>query len=260
MRNIIYIFLVFVLVFFLNLLLYIYVDSYRNFIKTLKYGDDFNSYEAQVDDTYNVNSIEYWNTRSEGERGLLLDLWIEDNDTENIIATNSQTQNIIRPDIVTIEWSSSNIVSETQIWEKEELTSDNINISRELRVTNVSEEILEIFQKSGFELLERTDKDDLLDVAREYPDEYFQYGNNSFELYILATKTYNQVDDMFRLLEEEMPFTRNKTNSFWEQSFFINLDRPDEKVRFIFQYKGEVYWVKVRTPNYNAVKSILNTL
>ena len=255
MRNIIYIFLVFVLVFFLNLLLYIYVDSYRDFIKTLKYGEDFISYEAEVDDSYNVNSIEYRDNKSEAERWLLLDLWIDENSNTSL-AGNSQRQEVIRPDSVTIETSfTGSTTREREVWE-----SVAENTSGNQKLTPVTLEIIEAFQKSWFEILERAEKDDLLDIAREYPDDYIQYGNNNFDLYILYTRTYDEVDDIFTVLEFEMPYTLNKTNSFWDQSFFINLDRPDQKVRFIFQYKGEVYGIKVRSPNYNAVKDILNTL
>lgn len=261
MRNIIYIFLVFVLVFFLNLLLYIYVDSYRNFIKTLKYGSDSIPSELSVDDSYNVNSIEYSDsTTTEAERSLLLDLWIEDDAQTSIVVENTPSDTsastVIRPDSVS-QVAVAEEDKETQI---EETIIDDINFSWELRFTIVSEEIVSKFQESWFELLEKEERDDLLDVAREYPDDYIQYGNNNFDLYILSTRTYSQVENLFRVLEDEMPFTLNKTDSFWESSFFINLDRPDQKVRFVFEYKWEVYWVKVRTPNYNAVRSVLNTL
>ncbi len=253
MRNIIYIFLVFVLVFFLNLLLYIYVDSYRDFIKVLKYGNDTGSYEKTVDDSYNVNSIEYWESRSIAERSLLLDLWIDSDDKEREVV------------VVAPQWAENTVSNASRISSENTLEREIVEVpissaSRELKITVVSQEIIAGFQDAWFEILEKEDKDDLLDIAREYPDDYIQYGNNSFDLYILATRSFDEVDDIFTVLEYEMPYTLNKTNSFWEKSFFINLDRPDEKVRFIFQYKWEVYWVKVRSPNYNAVKSILNTL
>lgn len=253
MRNIIYIFLVFVLVFFLNLLLYIYVDAYRDFIKVLKYGNDSISYENWVDDSYNVNSIEYWEGRSEAERGLLLDLWIEDN---RKVTVNTESSNVSNEE--------SSAISSQDIWEREiperEIVPSSVNTSWELVLSEVGKQIIANFQDTWFEILEKEDKDDLLDIAREYPDDYIQYGNNSFDLYVLPTRNYAEVDDIFTVLEFEMPYTLNKTDSFGERSFFINLDRPDEKVRFIFQYKWEVFWIKVRTPNYNAVKSILNIL
>ena len=256
MRNIIYIFLVFVLVFFLNLLLYIYVDAYRKFIKVLKYGNDPVSYEKSVDDSYNVNSIEEWKTRSAAERWLLLDLWIEDDDRQEAITITSQRESATNS---TSTLAPTQTTTESQIVEREIPQSTPIQ-SWELVLSVVWQEIVAAFQEAWFEILEKEDKDDLLDIAREYPDDYIQYGNNNFDLYILPTRLYDEVDDIFTVLEFEMPYTLNKTDNFWERSFFINLDRPDEKVRFIFQYKGEVYWVKVRTPNYNAVKSIINTL
>jgi len=254
MRNIIYIFLVFVLVFFLNLLLYIYVDSYRSFIKVLKYGNDSIPNELSVDDSYNVNSIEYSRPKSEAERSLLLDLWIEDDTPKEVVIVNREWSNIENSNASTTQNASQTVKSEREV------VQSSATISRELRVTAVWQKIISDFNASGFEIIEKKDKDDLLDIAREYPDDYLQYGNNSFDLYILSTRTYDEVDDIFTVLEYEMPYTLNKTDTFWDRSFFINLDRPDEKVRFIFQYEWETYWVKVRTPNYNAVKSILNTL
>ncbi len=260
MRNLIYVFLVFVLVFFLNLLLYIYVDGYRDFIKSLKYWDEQPEYSARVDDSYNVNSIEEKLNSTEVsdfEKWLLLDLWIDSaepstdtlqDDKEILLEEKKET---IAEKILRIKEKQEDSSSET-----EELPS----IWREAKLTQTSEYIISSFISWGLEIQEREEKDDLLDIAQEYPDEYIQYGNDYFDLYILSTRTYKEVDDIFSVLAPDMPFSLNKLNNFWARSFYINLDRPDEKVRFIFEYNREVFGVKVKKPQFSEIKNIIINL
>ena len=238
MRNLIYVFLVFVLVFFLNLLLYIYVDAYRNWIKVLKYWDVLNEQSWWVDDSYNVNSIEdtLW-SGSKLEKDLLLDLWIWNELTAEKITWNSDAE--------VSELKEKPVVRE---------------IRKKLELSQTAKLVLQKFKEDDFELLEQNDKDDLLDIAWEYPDDYLQYYRVWADVYILATRTFDEVKDIFEVLEYEMPFSLNRVNNFWDESFYINLDRADDKIRFIFEYKWEVYWVKVKKENYNTVKNIINNL
>jgi hypothetical protein len=153
MRNLIYVFLVFVLVFFLNLLLYIYVDAYRNWIKVLKYWDVLNEQSWWVDDSYNVNSIEdtLW-SGSKLEKDLLLDLWIWNELTAEKITWNSDAE--------VSELKEKPVVRE---------------IRKKLELSQTAKLVLQKFKEDDFELLEQNDKDDLLDIAWEYPDDYLQY-------------------------------------------------------------------------------------
>lgn len=253
MKNTIYIFLVFVLVFFLNLLLYIYVDGYREIIKAIKYGS--NSVELiwwEIDDSYNVNSIEIEKRKMQEdlENGLLLDLNLNENQDTNAWVTESGIEN-------------ENVSWNTTAWNSEWTNTPiawNESIGRVAQLTVVEKDILDIFFENDYWLYKIIEKDDLLDIAWEYPDEYLQYGREWLDVYMLTTREFEEVSSIFGVLEYEMPFSINKVNNFWTQSFFINLERIDDKIRFIFEYKQKVFGIKVQKVNYERVKWILEKL
>jgi len=72
----------------------------------------------------------------------------------------------------------------------------------------------------------------LFDLTDEYPDNYFEYYSKDLVLYFFPTKTYNELVDIFSVLDDELPFTLNKLNNFWDSSFYINLDE-NIKDRFV---------------------------
>ena len=249
MKNTIYIFLVFVLVFFLNLLLYIYVDGYREIIKVIKYGSNtVNVTWWKIDDSYNVNSIETEKIRLQQdlERGLLLDLDINDDKTIDTWVTEEEV-------ISSTEASSSTSWTNT-------VTTGNESIGRIAQLTVVEKDVLDIFFENDYWLYKILEKDDLLDIAWEYPDEYLQYGREWLDVYMLTTRRFEEVSSIFWVLEDEMPFSVNNVNNFWTESFFINLERIDDKIRFIFEYKEKVFGIKVEKINYETVKWILEQL
>lgn len=256
MKNTIYIFLVFVLVFFLNLLLYIYVDWYREIIKSIKYWDEVVQPEIRLDDSYNVNSIES-SKKTQLEKDLLLDLGLEQGNTEENKSIVTEPER---------EISSSKWVNVLE--DLDTFTSiDNIDntdaqqsVWRLATITSTTLAILNAFSAEEYDVSEEKDRDDLLDIAWEYPDEYFQYSNDNSDLYILSTREYDEVLDIFTVLEYDMPFSLNVLDNFWEKSFFINLDRPDNKVRFIFEHEKQVYGIKVKKGDYAIVKNIINNL
>lgn len=251
MKNTIYIFLVFVLVFFLNLLLYIYVDSYREIIKVIKYGS--NPVELtgwENDDSYNVNSIEVEKRRMQEdlEKGLLLNLDINEDTTTWVVQENVQEGSIW--------WTTAS-------WNAEWITTSvgwTPSIGRIAQLTVVEKDVLDIFFENDYWLYKILEKDDLLDIAWEYPDEYLQYGREWLDVYMLTTREFEEVSSIFSVLEYEMPFSINSVNNFWTQSFFINLERTDDKIRFIFEYREKVFWIKVRNASYERVKWILEKL
>lgn len=256
MKNTVYIFLVFVLVFFLNLLLYIYVDSYRAFIKVLKYWSEQTYTWALIDDSYNID---------ERDKDILTATWATD-DSLKLDFMREETVNENDTETTTIDLPTS--TTNTGIVEAPDPTTQTVNpnvgwiddIGRPANLWVVEKKILDAFYDAGYPLYQKADKDDLLDIAGEYPDEYLQYGKEGFDIYMLTTRKYTEVVSIFSVLEYEMPFSINATNSFWTQSFFINLDSNDNKVRFIFEYERKVFWIKLKESEYSTVKNILNTL
>jgi hypothetical protein len=102
----------------------------------------------------------------------------------------------------------------------------------------------------------------LFDITTEYPDNYIEYYSKWLTLYFFPTKTYNEIYDIFSVLEYELPFTLNPVNNFWDNSFYINLneDINDNVIRLIISNKGIVFWLKIKKNEYNLVKEKLNIL
>lgn len=202
------------------------------------------------DDSYNVNSIEVEKRRMQEdlEKGLLLDLDINEDTTtwiveENVLVENTSTK--------TSSWNT-NWTQNSANWTP--------SIWRIAQLSVVEKDVLDIFFENDYWLYKIIEKDDLLDIAWEYPDEYLQYGREWIDVYMLTTREYEEVSSIFSVLEYEMPFSVNSVNNFWTQSFFINLERADDKIRFIFEYKEKVFWIKVQKASYQGVKRILEQL
>ena len=102
----------------------------------------------------------------------------------------------------------------------------------------------------------------LFDLTDEYPDNYFEYYSKDLTLYLFPTKTYNDLLDIFNVLNNELPISINELNNFWDNSFYINLDKDiqDRFVRLVISNKGVVFWLKIKKTEYDLVKEKLNSL
>jgi len=102
----------------------------------------------------------------------------------------------------------------------------------------------------------------LFDLTDEYPDNYFEYYSKDLTLYLFPTKTYNDLFDIFNVLNNELPISINELNNFWDNSFYINLDKDiqDRFVRLVISNKGVVFWLKIKKTEYDLVKEKLNSL
>jgi len=54
----------------------------------------------------------------------------------------------------------------------------------------------------------------LFDITDEYPDNYFEYYSKDLTLYFFPTKTYDEILDIFSVLDDELPFTLKEVNNF----------------------------------------------
>ena len=102
----------------------------------------------------------------------------------------------------------------------------------------------------------------LFDITDEYPDNYFEYYSKDLTLYFFPTKNYNDLLDIFDVLSKEWPFSINEINNFWNNSFYINLDKniEDRFVRIIISNNGIVFWMKIKKTEYSLIKEKLNSL
>lgn len=121
-------------------------------------------------------------------------------------------------------------------------------------------EILNLF--SIYKLNKLEVNSNLFDITDEYPDNYFEYYSKDLTVYFFPTKTYSEVFDIFDVLSKELPFWLNETNTFWNNSFYINLNKDiqDSFVRVIISYNGIVFWLKIKKTEYSLIKEKLNSL
>lgn len=115
-------------------------------------------------------------------------------------------------------------------------------------------EIIDIFSHYDFKQIELNTN--LFDVTDEYPDSYYEYYSSNLTLYIFPTKSYQEIYDIFHLLEGELPFLINEVNNFWSHSFYINLkeDIDDNFIRMVIENKWVVFGLKIKKDDYNDVK------
>jgi hypothetical protein len=71
---------------------------------------------------------------------------------------------------------------------------------------------LKIF--SSYDLKELEINTTLFDITTEYPDSYIEYYSKGLTLYFFPTRTYNEIYDIFKVLEYELPFKINPVNNF----------------------------------------------
>ncbi len=141
--------------------------------------------------------------------------------------------------------------------EKEELNNKVKNEKKEIKLWERYKDILKLFNKYDLEPLKINTN--LFDITNEYPDEYFEYYSRDLTLYFFPTKTYDDILDIFDVLSLELPFKINKTNSFWEKSFYINLNSniDDSIVRLVIKSDNILVWLKFKRSEFSKIKKIL---
>lgn len=143
---------------------------------------------------------------------------------------------------------------------KEEKPEKDHEVKQEVKLWKWYQDILNMF--SGYNLSKLDVNANLFDLTNEYPDEYYEFYSPKFTLYFFTSKTYNQVYDIFSILQSELPFKVNPTNTFWDKSFFINFNKDvnDETIRIVVLKDWIVFWLKVKSDEYNNIKQILQNL
>lgn len=143
-----------------------------------------------------------------------------------------------------------------------ELKEDNwvIELKSEVVLWKNYKKIINLF--SIYKLNKLEINTNLFDLTDEYPDNYFEYYSKDLTLYLFPTKNYSDLYDIFSVLSDELPFTINEVNNFWDNSFYINLDEgiEDRFVRIVISNNGVVFWLKIKKTEYSLVKEKLNLL
>lgn len=183
----------------------------------------------------------------------ILDEWIiNDNYTlageEDIEKQIQAIETVTDKDTTEWKWASISLWDTSSSSEKDVTLNDN------------TQKILAMFEE--YSLKQMMIHGSLFDLTTEYPDEYLEYLSEDVTLYFFPTKKYTEVVDIFFAISQGLPFSINKSNNFWEQSFFINLNKEfqDEYVRIVIESKKDVFWLKIKKDVYNAIKPKLSIL
>ena len=209
---------------------YISSSEYRFFIKKLKYQDEI-VYDTQreIDDSF------YSIVQNTGEKKL-------DGESIEIIDTVSQESfSFLEALSGRVRKDSPTVLKLPEIW-------------------LIENEVLALFQ---WENLRSIDENiNIFWLTNEYPDPYYEWISEDISFYIFPTKTYTEVYDIFDVLSFDIPYTLNIVNTFGNRSFFINMDTnwDDGNVRLVFEYKKQVFWLKMKKNRYNEIREIISTL
>jgi hypothetical protein len=197
----------------------------------------------------------YW---SSDYRGFLQSIKLGNGEENDLNVSDEYTYSPKPEDVIYMNEDTGSIIPSTGTWKEGEKTQSwSLKKAVEIVMTSEDDNILKKFL--SFQLKRIFIHPSLFDLTTEYPDEYFEYSNGSVSLYFFVTKTYDGVFDIFDVLSNELPFSINQTNSFWERSFYVNLDKDfvDDNIRIIIEYKKRVFWLKIKKDTYNQVKEIL---
>lgn len=233
MRKIILILFFVIILLIFNIILYIFSDDYKWLIKSLK-------------------------------------SWWLPNKSEQILDTNNN-EDILEKDTITNNTSIKNKIKnsdEEKIVEKqdkiiEQIVEEKLEIKQvivEEKLDKVYKQILDIFSTFNLNKLEL--HSNLFDITDEYPDKYDEYYWENLTLYFFNTKQFGDIYDIFKVLEDELPYSINQVDNFGEKSFYINLDTDiqDNFIRLVISYKSKVFWIKIKQQDYKLIKIKLQNL
>lgn len=244
MRNTILFIIFLIFSFLINVIFYYISADYRFFLKNLKKNEL--TIEEQSDflnDDFSYNTKE----KVKNEEG---DIEVNETDIEEPKVADIKLGDNI--EIVKTSNENNLIFSDDK--------DNKVKIKNNVSLWKNYKDILDIFSNYDLQALELNTN--LFDITDEYPDNYLEYYSKELTLYFFPTKTYKEVYDIFSVLEFELPFKMNAANSFWEESFFVNLnqDISDNFVRVVISHKWVVFWLKIKKNEYNLIKEKLNTL
>ncbi len=217
-----------IIIFVVNLIFYYLSDDYKFFLRKIKNTNDVVYLEEKVINDDEINNIDLENKKEEEK---ILE-WAE-----------------------VVELSKKN----EKIFELKDNDS-KVALKDEVVLWDNYMEINKLFSLYSLNKLEINSN--LFDITDEYPDNYFEYYSKDLTLYFFPTKTYDEILDIFSVLDDELPFTLKEVNNFWDNSFYINLNEniKDRFVRLVISNKWVVFWLKIKKTEYNLVKDKLNSL
>jgi len=235
MKKIIYIISLLLIIFVFNIFFYIWNDNYNFFIKNLKHGE-----KILDEKIYDIN-----------DNNNILDK-LPDNSCE------CNCDKIVLDKCENIIWNE--VINE--VLQQEEILLNKLEEKEEVDITESYSgeinKILSYFSKTKLNLKKYDEYNEIFWITNEYSNEYITYTNENIELYIFPWAWFDDVYNFFDILSTDLKYTLNKTNNFWDKSFFIN--GFDEKIKIIVESENILFWLKIKKDYYNEVKKILNNI
>lgn len=242
MRELVIIFASLVLIFLLNIMLFIVSPYYKDKILTLKYGflpeETSSNWELLIIDN-KENSSNNLDVESEV---------VENKKTEELKENISETNK----DEVKVD---NNI--ETQEGtnnQKNDIKEENIDDSKKTYIPNTKE--IEFLNKfDTFFITKKENYTPLLSLFRDYPEIYWLFTWDTLEMNLFWENKYDDVLSYFKEKERLWFWEVNEVNNFWDKSFYFN--RIEWKVSLFLEKDSQTYWVFVNNEDYEIVKNIL---
>ena len=281
--KILYVLIIVIVCFVLNLAAYYSSDSYRKFLKEFKWveqntiisKDEYDisvNYKDKVSNKENeLNNIEWEITFiSSKSKDEILKEKLEEKvafirEQEREEKRRKEELKKRKEELEKRQNKVNRIIHklEKKVNKKDELKKVKIPISNDVKNNVMSiydKRVLKLFTE--FNLVELKYHWKLLDVTSEYPDKYFEYYSMDLTLLFFPNKWYNEIKDIFSVESNWYNFMINEVDNFWDESFYVNLweNSADWDIRVIFKKNGKTFWFKVSKTEYSKVKNILKQL
>jgi len=261
--KILYVLVIVIVCFILNLAVYYSSDSYREFLKEFKWIEQ-NTIISK--DEYDI-SVSYKDKVSNKENELNNREWeiifISSKSKDEILKEKLEQKVAFIREQERDEKKSKVLEIGNKLNKKDELKKVKNPISNDVKNNVMSiydKRVLKSFIE--FNLVELKYHWELLDVTSEYPDKYFEYYSMDLTLLFFPNKWYNEIKDIFSVESNWYNFMINEVDNFWDESFYVNLweNFEDWYIRVIFKKNGKTFWFKVSKTAYSKVKNILKKL
>jgi len=212
--------------FILNIILYFFIPPYNSFIKNLKYLNNNQSNNIYIPEEKN---IEKYNWESFLEKNIINDIDTQTDNTNNDL------------DVI-------DIIKDENDFNQIQKDSKNKDYSQ----------ILNYFSK--YNLSKKTYDPDykMFYLTSEYFQEYITYSWSWIDLYIYNNDSFLNIYNFFDEIKDDIWVNINKTNTFWNNSFFINKINKDWRIRLIIKYSYILIWLNIDKSYYEDIKKILN--
>lgn len=227
MRELVIIFASLVLIFLLNIMLFIVSPYYKEKILTLKYW-------FLPEKTQNINEV------SEPE------VVKKDENTENNKPI--ETKKPIKSEEIGVINETINIENQEDAWEK-----PNLDLPKIYLPNSVESDFLNKFDT--FFLSKQEKYTPLLWLFRDYPVKYWLFSSSSLEIYTFWENQYDYVLNYLKEKQNQAFWEVNEVNNFWDKSFYFN--KIEWKVSLFLEKDSHTYGIFVDAKDYEIIKNIL---